>query len=198
MGTHKNRNFGGAHSGNGVGHHRSAAGVPPAASLFPKGWQRERMQRAARICRCIERGHTDGKRTIHKMLVRFAWVWKDRHYTCDPSRRIRFSYPTLRHFYYSWKNAGGTPTALALHYSRGNCRASKCQVIELSKLCLAPETKSFRAAYRRLATPGATESAYRHATPARLRAALAKLLAHRRHEQVLEQTARQLLEGLAE
>jgi hypothetical protein len=141
------------------------------ANLYPSRWQRERIQRAARICRCIERGQAGDKRTIHKMLVRFAWVWKDRHYTCDPSRRIRFSYPTLRSLYYAWKNGGGIPAT--------------------------PETKSFSAAYRKLATPGATESAYRHATPGRLRAAVAALLAHRRHEQVLERAARRILVGVA-
>jgi hypothetical protein len=167
------------------------------ANLYPSRWQRERIQRAARICRCIERGQAGDKRTIHKMLVRFAWVWKDRHYTCDPSRRIRFSYPTLRSLYYAWKNGGGIPATLALHYWGGNRKASMDQVIELSKLCLAPETKSFSAAYRKLATPGATESAYRHATPGRLRAAVAALLAHRRHEQVLERAARRILVGVA-
>jgi hypothetical protein len=71
------------------------------------------------------------------------------------------------------------------------------QVIELSRFCLAPEIKSFSAAYRKLATPGATESAYRYATPARLRAAVAALLAHRRHEQVLKRVARQILAEVA-
>ena len=173
--------------------------IPPPAPFFsPRGWQRERIQRAARICRCIERGQVGGKRTIHKMLVRFAWIWKDRHYTCDPTRRIRFSYPTLRRLYYAWKNGGRNPDALALWYWRGNRRASMCQVLKLATFCLEAETMSFSAAYRRLKAPGVTESAYRYATPTRLRAALAALLAHRRHEQVLERAARRLLKELAE
>lgn len=174
------------------------AELPTArATSSPKGWQRERIQRAARICHCIERGHAEGKRTLHKMFVRFTWVWKDRHYACDPSRRIRFGYGTLRRLYYSWKSGGGTRTALALHYWRGNRKASMEQVIELANLCLLPETKSFSAAYRKLATPGATHWAFRVATPARLRVALAALLAHRWHEQVLERAARRILAEVA-
>jgi hypothetical protein len=60
---------------------------------------------------------------------------------------------------------------------------------------LLPETASFSAAYRKLDTPGATESAFRYATPAPLRIAVAKLLAHRRHEEVLVRTVRRFLEG---
>jgi hypothetical protein len=131
------------------------------------------------------------------MLVRFAWVWKDRNYTSDPSRRIRFSYGTLKGLWYRWKQGGKTPAALALRYRRGNQNASIGQVVKLAELCLAPETRSFSAGYRRLTAPGADESAYRYATPARLRVALAELLAHRRHQQVLERAARKLLKELA-
>jgi hypothetical protein len=131
------------------------------------------------------------------MLVRFAWVWKDRNYTSDPSRPIRFSYGTLKGLWYRWKQGGRTPAALALRYRRGNQNASIGQVVKLAELCLAPETRSFSAGYRRLTAPGADESAYRYATPARLRVALAELLAHRRHQQVLERAARKLLKELA-
>src|ERR1035441_1255752 len=49
------------------------AELPTArATSSPKGWQRERIQRAARICRCIARGHAEGKRTLHKMFVCFT------------------------------------------------------------------------------------------------------------------------------
>jgi hypothetical protein len=130
------------------------------------------------------------------MIVLHAWRWRGRCYKCDPKRAIRFRYSTLLRLYYDWCNGGRTPETLALHYWRGNRKASIGQVVKLLELCLAPETRSFSAAYRKLIAPGATESAYRHATPAPLRAALAALLAHRRHEQVLERAARQLLEGL--
>jgi hypothetical protein len=85
----------------------------------------------------------------------------------------------------------------ALLYWSANRKASIGQVVKLSKLCLVPESRSFSAAYRRLKAPGATESAYRYATPVRLRAALAALLAHRRRGQALERAARRILEGLA-
>jgi hypothetical protein len=163
---------------------------PPAQSISPKGWQRERVQRLVRICRCLDRGQAAGKR-LGKMLTRFTWVWRKRCYKCEPARRIRFR--GLEGIYYPWKNGGRTPAALALHYWRGNRKASLSQVIELSKICLSPGTESFSGAYRKLAAAGATESAYRHATPARLRAAVAALLAHRRREQVLARVARRAL-----
>lgn len=182
----------------------SAASVPgdfvpisPGAHFSSATWQQERLQRLARICRCLDRGRANGKR-LGKMLTRFAWIWKGRHYKCDPARSIRFRYSTLLRLYRAWRNGGRTPAALALHYRCGNQKVSATQATRLSKLCLAPETRSFSAAYRKLKAPGATESVYRYATPARLKAALAALLAHRRHEQVLERAARQLLEDASE
>ncbi len=124
-------------------------------------------------------------------------IWKARHYKCDPARPIRFRFTTLRRLYYPWRDSGRTPDALALHYWRGNRKASISQVVELSKLCLAPETKSLSAAYRTLKSPIATHWAYRKAMPSRLKAALAALLAHRRRGLALERAARRLLEGLA-
>jgi hypothetical protein len=167
-----------------------------AIHFLLRGWQCERERRLARICRCIDAGHARGHR-IHEMLVNHAWRWKNRYYSSDPARPIRFRFSTLRRLYYDWVNGGRVPEALALRYWRGNRKSSTGQVIELVGLCLAPETRSFSEAYRKLVAPGATESAYRYATPARLRAALAKLLAHRRREQALERAARQLLGGLS-
>jgi hypothetical protein len=98
--------------------------------------------------------------------------------------------------WYRWKKGGRTPAALALRYRRGNKNASIGQVVKLAELCLAPETMSFSQAYRELTAPGADEAAYRYATPVRLRAAVAALLAHRRHESVLERAGRKLLKEL--
>ena len=184
------------------------ASLPPAAarrrslpllraahfSSACKHW--ERRQRLARICHCLDRRRANGKR-LHESLVWFAWRWKARTYKCDPTRKIRFSYGTLNRIYHDWLRAGRTPAALELRYRRGNRKASRGQVIELAGHCLAPETRSFSEAYRKLVAPGATESAYRYAMPVRLRAALAKLLAHRRREQALERAARQLLGELS-
>ncbi len=169
---------------------------PPPAVTFPKGWQGERLRRLARICRCLYRGQAAGKRL--RRMVRFhAWRWRGRRYKCDPARAIHFKASTILRIYRMWRNGGRTPAALALHYWHGNRKASPGQVIKLSKLCLVPETISFSEAYRKLRAPGATESAYRYATPARLRKALAALLAHRRRGLALERAARRLLEGIA-
>jgi hypothetical protein len=132
------------------------------------------------------------------MLVNHAWRWKGRWYNADPARPIRFRLSTLRRLYYQWVKGGRVPEALALRYWRGNRKVSMGQVTQLATLCLAPGTMSFSAAFRKLGTSAATESAYRYATPARLRAALAKLLAHRRRHRALERAARQLLKGVAE
>jgi hypothetical protein len=169
---------------------------PPARATISANWQRERVQRLTRIFRCIDRGLASGKR-LNKMLVKHAWRWRARHYKANPAQAIHFRKCTLLRLYYMWRDGGRTPDTLALHYWRGNRKATMGQVIELSRFCLAPETKSFSAAYRKLATPGATESAYRYATPARLRAAVAALLAHRRHEQVLERASRRILAEVA-
>jgi hypothetical protein len=152
--------------------------------------------RLARICFCLERGQAAGKR-LRKMARLHAWRWRGRHYKASPSQAIHFRASTILRVYRLWRKGGRTPAALALHYWRANRKASMGQVIELSKLCLAPDTKSFSAAYRKLATPGATHWAFRVATPARLRVALAALLAHRRHEQVLERAARRILAEVA-
>ena len=153
------------------------------------------MQRLARICRCIDTGRARGKR-LHKMLTRFAWIWKGRHYKCDPARTIRFRYSTLLRLYCAWRNGGRTPEALAVHYWRGNRKASLRQIVKLSKLCLASETMSLSAAYRTLKAPNATHWAYRKAMPPRLKEALTALLATRRQGRALERAARKLLEGL--
>ena len=165
---------------------------PLTRATISSNWQRERVQRLVRIFHCIVLGSARGKR-LHKMLVNHAWRWRGRCYKSDPARAIHFRYGTLLRLYYVWRNGGKTPDALALGYWRGNRRASICQVMEVARLCLAHEAPSFSAAYRALKAPGATEGAYRHAMPARLQAALAALLAHRRHEQVLERSARRLL-----
>lgn len=170
---------------------------PSPVVTLPKGWQRERVQRLARICRCIDAGRTSGKR-IHEILVWFAWRWKGCFYKCDSARPIRFGYGTLMRCYYAWRSSGGDVVALALRYRCGNQKVSTSKSLKLSKLCLAPEAKSFSAAYRGLIAPGATESAYRYAMLARLRAALAALLANRRRGQALERAARRLLQEVTE
>jgi hypothetical protein len=164
------------------------------ATSSPRNWKRERIQRATRIFRCLERGRARGK-SLAGMLVKHAWRWRGRHFKADPARRIHFRKSTLLRLYYQWVKGGRKPEALALHYRCGNQKITTSQVVELTRLCLPSETRSFSAAYRKLAAPGATASAFRYATPPPLRRAVAKLLAHRRHEQVLLRNVRRFLEG---
>ena len=133
---------------------------------------------------------------MHKALVKCAWRWNGQPYACDPSRRMHFKEGTLRHVYYSrWLPGGRTVAALKRKWRSGNQKVTSGQVVELARLCLVPGTKSFRAAYQKLAAPAATESAFRYATPAPLQVALAQLLAHRRREQMLYRRVRRYLEG---
>ena len=155
------------------------------------------MRMRARICRCMDLGRVQGK-PLRKMVRFHAWRWRGRHYKAAPFQPILLKASTIHRLYRMWRKGGRTPAALAFHYWRGNRKASMGQVIELAKLCLASGTKSFSEAYRKLAAPGAVESAYRYATPPRLRVALAELLAHRRHEQVLERDAQRILAEVAE
>ncbi len=97
-----------------------------------------------------------------------------------------------------WRKGGRTPAALALHYWRGNRKASLGQMFALSELCLSAEARSFSGSFRKLKAPGATESAYRYATPARLRGALAAVLKNRRSGESLQRKARKLLEEVAQ
>jgi hypothetical protein len=161
-----------------------------------EAWQRERVQRLVRIFRCLDRGRQRGKR-LRKMLMLHAWRSRGRYYKADPARPIRFSYSTLLRLFYQWRQGGRTTAALALRY-HGNRKTSLPQVVELAKLCQAPETLSFSAAYRKLARPGATECAFRLAIPPHLKVSLATLFAHRRHGRVLERTTRQITEEVAE
>ena len=154
-------------------------------SCTPEG---ERISRSARICWCIERGRAKGKR-LHKMFILHAWRWRARHFTSDPARPIHFSYGTLRGLYYHWRKNGRSPAALALRVRRRKTKVTASGVVEMAKLCLAPGVLTFRAAYRKLESPRATESAYRYATQAWLGTRLAELLAHRRREPSLARAA---------
>jgi hypothetical protein len=175
---------------------------PPPGTLMPLSpgghfssttWQRERVSRLVRIFRCVEQGRKSGKR-LHRQLVRFACRWNGKRYTCDPTRSMHLSYPTLVRLYYLWRTSG--KAALELRYRCPNQRIKPAELRALLELCLQPQVFSFSAAYRQLPGPLASIWAYRYATPGRLRAALAALLAHRRRERVLQRAARALLEGL--
>ena len=154
-------------------------GVPTSRANFPQiGWQLERVQRLARICRCLDRGQANGKR-LHEALVWFAWRWKARTYKCDPCRKIRFSYVTLRRLYNQWKANAGNPVALALRY-RAPVKLRKGHVQQFAAICINSPSRSFAEAYGRLPRPRATVYAYRLALGARLLSRVVKLFAARR------------------
>jgi hypothetical protein len=123
------------------------------------------------------------------MLVWFAWRWKGRHYSSDPSRKIRFGYGTLRRKYREWKAAGGNPEALALKY-RAPVKVHNRHVQQFAKLCINSEVRSLAEAYRGLPHPRATVYAYRLSLGPTLRGRIMKLFAARRLVDVRTRKAR--------
>lgn len=170
--------------------------VARLGSFSLKGWQHEREQRLARICRCIDRGRGQGK-AIHKMLIKHAWRWKARTYKADTGRRIRFGYGTLRRCYYRWMRDGRTAAAVALRYGSANRKLPADQVLELARLCATPGVASFAAAWRQLRKPTATRSAFSHAMPPRVRKELAALCAARRRVEYLERRSHRAIDKFA-
>ena len=170
---------------------RSGAGASACTA-----WQRERLQRLVRICRCLDRGRANGKR-LRKMLTRFAWIWKGRHYKCDPARPIRLTRSTLLRIYRQWKRGGRTPAAIALRYWITSRKLPASQVLAMARRCVAPNARSFAAAWRQAENPLATYGAFWHAMPPRLRKQLAALCAARRRVEYLERQAQRTVDRFA-
>ena|ERR1035438_7442928 len=152
----------------------------PRASSPPRGWQREYVYRAARICRCLDCGLANGKR-LHEMLVWFTWRWKGRHFKSDPKRRIRLGYGTLKRLYRRWKVSGGNPAALALNY-RAPVKIRPGRALDFARLCINSVVRSWTEAHGRLPRPVATWFAYRLSLPPMLRRRIVGLFAARRLE----------------
>jgi hypothetical protein len=113
----------------------------PRVQFSSAPWQRERVQRLARICRCLDRGCAAGK-PLRKMLVRFAWKWNGRRYKGEPARRMRLAKATLRYLYRRWKASGGNPAALALNY-RAPVKLRKGHVLDFARVCVNSDVRSF-------------------------------------------------------
>jgi hypothetical protein len=148
------------------------------ANISPTGWQRERVQRLARIFRCMDRGQAEGRR-MHEMVVWFTWRWKRRLYKNDPSRSIRFGYGTLKRLYRRWKASGGNPAALALNY-RAPVKVRQGLAVEFARICVNSDVRSFTEAHGRLPRPVATWFAYRLSLPPMMLRQVVALFAARR------------------
>ena len=159
-------------------------------------WQRERLQRLSRICRCLDRGRAAGKR-LGRMLRLHAWRWKDRNYTSDSGRRIQFSRVTLGRVYRCWRASGGDPAALALHYV-APVKIHKTQVQDFARACINSGARSFAEAYGRLPMPKATVYAYRLKLGPKLLRRVVKLFSARRLEAVRTRLARAAVNSFAE
>src|ERR1035441_5141942 len=160
----------------------------PRTSSPPRGWKREYVYRAARIMRCLARGQAGGKR-LHEMLVWFTWRWRGRRYKCDPNRRIRLGYGTLKRLYRRWKASGGNPAALALNY-RAPVKVRPGLAVEFARICVNSDVRSFTEAHGRLPRPVATWFAYRLSLPPMLRRRIKGLFAARRREACRRRKAR--------
>jgi hypothetical protein len=150
----------------------------PRVQFSSAPWQRERVQRLARISRCLDRGCAAGK-PLRKMLVRFAWKWNGRRYKGEPARRMRLAKATLRYLYRRWKASGGNPAALALNY-RAPVKVRKGHALDFARVCVNSDVQSFTEAHGRLPRSRATWFAYRLALPAGLRQRVVRLFSARR------------------
>jgi hypothetical protein len=179
--------------------HRRLLSLPPAVArgrslpllrvhFLSARWQSERSHRLARICRSLDRGRASGKR-LHKMLVWFAWRWKEHYYKSEPTRKMQFGYVTLRRVYYQWRANGGNPEALVLRY-RVPVKLHKSHVLDFARVCINSGARSLAQAYGRLPRPRATVYAYRLALGGRLLRSVVKLFAARRLVDVRTRKAR--------
>ena len=167
----------------------------PRVQFSSAPWQRERVQRLARISRCLDRGRAKGKR-LHEMLVWFAWKWKGRRYISEPGRRIQFSCGTLNRLYLRWRVSGGKTAALANRY-RPPVKLRKSHVLDFARSCINTPSRSFAEAYGRLPRPRATVFAYRlHLGPKLLRR-ITRLFAARRTVDVRCRWARAAVNSFA-
>ena len=155
----------------------------------PPKWRLERTRRLCRIFRRVEQRIADGG-SLAKAMVWFAARWKHKHYKSDPTRPVRFGKNTLVRLYYQWKAGGRTRESLTPHFRCPRQRIKPDHTQELANLCLEPGVPSFSAAYRRLACPMGTASAYHYAMPPAIRKPLGTLLAGRRNVAALERAAR--------
>jgi len=197
MGTH-NSNLAETACSNAGWHQptRGGVGVPPIPSPnFNKAWQRERVQRLARICRCLDRGSAQGK-PVSRMLIKHAWRWKGRFYKADPARPIRFRLTTLRRIYYAWKSGGRVPAAIALRYRSGNSKLALRDVLTVARRCASFPVGSYRAAWDHVGPRAATADACRKATPAHIRTLLVAVCAQRRNLKRLEREAARAIERI--
>jgi hypothetical protein len=167
----------------------------PGRHFRSSNWQAERIQRAARICRCLNRGLAKGKK-LGPMLQLHAWRWKDRCYTSDPKRKIQFTALTLRRMHCRWEAGGRNPEALALRYW-APVKIRRGQAVEFARACLRPEVSSFIEAHGRMPRPRATFWAYRLNLPAKLRGRIIKLFAARRLTAFRMRSAREAVNRFA-
>lgn len=159
-------------------------------------WQRERIQRLARICRALDKGRAAGKR-LRGMFRFHVWRWKARCYTSAPLRRVQFSYATLNRAYYRWRASGGNPQALA-HRWRPPVKLRKGQVLDFARACINSDVRSLFEAYGRLPRPRATVFAYRIRLKPKLLLRIVRLFAARRLVECRARNARAALNALSQ
>jgi hypothetical protein len=159
--------------------HARGRSVPlPRAHFSSASWKDERILRAARIFRCLDRGCAAGK-PIRRMLRIHAWRWRNRHYASDPARAIQFGRGTLERLYRRWKAAGGNPEALANRW-RPPIKLRRSHALDFARVCINSDVRSLAEAFGRLARPRATVYAYRLALQPKLLRRIVRLFCARR------------------
>ena len=182
--------------GESILHHAVEKGIlknsPPAGPTtrlqsvrsFFSPWQRERSRRLLSILRGLDKRVRRGQKLAPSVRIA-ARRWEATYYSGDPAREVRFSEKTLINLYYKWRRANRSPDAIALHY-RKQQRVGARQVAELVRAATLPGVTTFRAAFKRLPAPVATEAAYRYALSGAQASLLEALWAARRSAAALE------------
>ena len=169
-----------------------APAVHTGARSFCTAFQCERARKVQRICEGIQRWRARGE-SLAKAGRWYAGRYRDQHWKSRPNRRMGLSWQTIRRLWYRWNAGGRTPGAVALLQSARRLPAEG--VLDLARICLAPDITSLRAAYARLVNPAGGIDGLRGRLPVKTREAIIALLAARRALERLQCKARRDVGG---
>ena len=159
-------------------------------------WQRERERRVHRMCLGIEKRIAEGQK-IERAIRHYARQFRNRHYVCDKTHAIHLGAGTIKRLFYTWRNGGREPAALALHFRSTRRKIPPAQVADFAMAGLAPGVTSMQKAHVKLPQPCGSWHAYRHNVKGQTLAALTKLFTMRRALRYQEIRTRRIVEAFA-
>lgn len=129
------------------------------------------------------------------MVRWFVWRWDGKPYKANPSKKIRLGYGSVLRIWYQWHRGGSQPEAIIARFGT-NRKLDRKDVLAFARLCLAPDLVSIDKAWKRVANPVGTASAYRHELNPRLRKSLVRLFRLRRQVERETKQAGKILAAL--